>query len=149
MPTILHRLSIDAEPAAVRELVARREGVAAWWTGRPVTGDDGTGGRFAVYFGNSGQAAAEFEMLQQDSDRVVWRCVDGPADWLDTTIVFELVPRSNGGTTLLFHHEGWAKESEFMANCTTNWAAYLISLKAGAETGQFAPFPAGEMSRAD
>ncbi len=36
-----------------------------------------------------------------------------------------------------------------MHGCSTNWAAYLISLKAGAEGHQFAPYPAGEMSRRD
>jgi uncharacterized protein YndB with AHSA1/START domain len=149
MPTILHRLTIDAEPSRVQNLVATRDGVAAWWTGRPVTGDDSVGGRIAVSFGDSDRTAAVFEILEQDPDRVVWRVVDGPQDWLDTTIDFTFVPRSNGGTTLLFHHEGWAKESEFMGNCTTNWGAYLMSLKAGAETEQFAPYPGGEVSRAD
>ena len=31
--------------------------------------------------------------------------------------------------------------------CSTNWGAYLTSLKSGAERGQFAAYPAGEMSR--
>jgi hypothetical protein len=34
-----------------------------------------------------------------------------------------------------------------MHGCSTNWGAYLTSLKSGAERGKFAAYPAGEMSR--
>ncbi len=34
-----------------------------------------------------------------------------------------------------------------MAGCSTNWGAYLTSLKTGAEGGAFGAYPAGEISR--
>ena len=34
-----------------------------------------------------------------------------------------------------------------MANCSTNWCAYLMSLKTGAEGSGFTPYPAGENNR--
>ncbi len=34
-----------------------------------------------------------------------------------------------------------------MSGCSTNWGAYLTSLKHGAERGAFAAYPAGEISR--
>ena len=34
-----------------------------------------------------------------------------------------------------------------MGNCSTNWGAYLMSLKSGVEGNGFGAFPAGEMSR--
>lgn len=147
MPNILHRLTIDAPAERVHEQVATKEGVERWWTGRPVTGSDEVGGRIAVYFGDADNASAAFEIKERSAQRIVWRCVDGPSDWLDTRITFALNSRDDGGTTLLFSHEGWRKESEFMSGCSTNWASYLMSLKAGAESGAFAPFPAGEISR--
>jgi hypothetical protein len=58
-----------------------------------------------------------------------------------------LKPTANGGTTLLFSHEGWKKETEFMSGCSTDWAAYLMSLEAGAEGHGFNPYPGGEISR--
>ncbi len=149
MPNILHRFSIDAPPQRVRELVATKKGVEQWWTGRAVTGDESVGNKFAVYFGDAERPAAAFMMVELTDERVVWRCVEGPSDWLETRIVYALTPRADGGTTLLFSHEGWAKESEFMSGCSTNWAAYLTSLKSGAETGGFNPYPGGEMSRWD
>jgi uncharacterized protein YndB with AHSA1/START domain len=149
MPDILHRLSIEADPDRVRDLTATKEGIQQWWTGRPVTGDDRTGGRFAVTFGDAAEPAATFEVLERGPENVVWRCVDGPDDWIDTRLSFVLRPRNGGGTTLLFSHRGWKQESEFMHGCSTNWAAYLMSLKFGAEHRRFEPYPGGEISRWD
>ena len=68
-------------------------------------------------------------------------------DWIDTTITFTLHSRPDDGTTLLFTHADWRETNEFMHGCSTNWGAYLTSLKSGAERGEFAAYPAGEMSR--
>lgn len=149
MPSILHRLTVDAPPQRVHDLVATTSGVERWWTGRPVTGNDAVGGGIEVFFGDQASAAAVFEIVERTSRQVVWRCVDGPRDWIDTRITYALEPRDDGGTTLLFSHRGWAEESEFMSGCSTNWAAYLTSLKAGAETEAFTPYPGGEISRWD
>jgi uncharacterized protein YndB with AHSA1/START domain len=149
MPNILHRLSIDAPPERVHELVATREGIQDWWTGRPVTGDEAVGGQLSVYFRDPANPAATFEVVELSPGQIVWRCVDGPSDWLDTQITYALEPRDDGGTTLLFSHEGWQQESEFMNGCSTNWGAYLTSLKSGAEGKSFNAFPGGEVSRWD
>jgi uncharacterized protein YndB with AHSA1/START domain len=60
MPDILHRISIDAPPEAVHDLVATTDGIARWWTGRPVDGDSTVGGRFGIYFGVSGAPASRW-----------------------------------------------------------------------------------------
>ena len=93
--------------------------------------------------------AAIFEVLERSPDQIVWRCVEGPHEWLDTRITFALTPRHDGGTTLLFSHEGWPHENEFMNGCSTNWGSYLMSLKSGAEGHGFNAYPAGEISRWD
>jgi uncharacterized protein YndB with AHSA1/START domain len=147
MPNILHRLTIDAPPDRVAELVASTQGIEQWWTGHPVTGDDKIGGQLSVYFSDGGAPAATFEVVERSPEQVVWRCVDGPQDWIDTRITFAPNPRPDGGTTLLFTHEGWRQENEFMNGCSTNWAAYLMSLKSGAEGHGFNAYPAGEISR--
>jgi uncharacterized protein YndB with AHSA1/START domain len=147
MPNILHRLTIDAPPERVRALAASKAGIQQWWTSHPVTGEDAVGGRIEVYFSDHGSAAAVFEVLERTDERIVWRCVAGPQDWLETRITFALDPRDDGGTTLLFRHEGWTQETEFMNGCSTNWGAYLMSLKSGAEGRGFNPYPGGEISR--
>jgi uncharacterized protein YndB with AHSA1/START domain len=146
MPNILHRLSIDAPPERVHQLAATREGIQRWWTGRPVAGDDQVGGQLSVYFGDAAQPAASFEVVECSPEQIVWRCVGGPDDWIKTRITFALKHRAKGGTTLMFSHEGWQRENEFMNGCSTNWASYLMSLKSGAEGHGFNAYPGGEIS---
>jgi uncharacterized protein YndB with AHSA1/START domain len=146
MPAILHRLSIDASPEAVHELVATKEGVGRWWTATPLGGDAEVGGRLLVGFPGRDEPSAVMEVIEDSGRLVAWRCVEGPGDWRETTITFTLVPAGRG-TTLLFRHGGWREECEFMAGCSTNWGAYLGSLKSGAEDRGFRPYPAGEISR--
>jgi len=145
MSSILHRLTIDAAPTHVQELVATKDGIQLWWTGHPVEGDDSVGGQIAVSFG--ARTAAAFEILERARERVVWRCVSGPHDWIETRISFTFEPRPDGGTTLRFTHEGWQEETDLMYGCSTNWGAYLMSLKAGAEGKGFSAYPGGEISR--
>jgi len=149
MPDILHRISIDAAPQRVHDLIASTDGIARWWTGRPLTGEHTAGSRFSVYFGDAERPAAVMQVLTDTPHEVVWRVTDGPDSWIDTGITFTLRPRAAGGTTLLFTHAGWAEQSEFMSGCSTNWGAYLTSLKTGAESGAFAAYPNGEISRWD
>lgn len=147
MPDILHRISIAAPQKRVHDLVATTDGVALWWTGRPLTGDGAFGSSFGVYFGAADKPAAVMEVVCDTPDEVAWRVIDGPGEWIDTVITFALQSRADDDTTLLFSHSGWRAASEFMAGCTTNWGAYLTSLKVGAEGREFGPFPAGEISR--
>ena len=149
MPNILHRFSIDAPLERVQELTATKDGLEQWWTGRPVTGDEQVRGRLSVYFGDASSPAATFELIERGPRQVVWRCVGGPAAWIETDIGFAFTPRADGGITLLFSHKGWSQESEFIHGCSTNWGAYLMSLKSGAEGRGFHPFPEGELSRWD
>ncbi|WP_019925176.1 SRPBCC domain-containing protein [Nocardia sp. BMG111209] len=147
MPDILHRLTIDAAPQRVHELVTDTDGIARWWTGRPVTGEHAVGSTFGVYFGAAERPAAVMRVLTDTPDEVVWLVTDGPGTWLDTRITFTFRPHGEDGTTLLFVHAGWREACEFMSGCSTNWGSYLTSLKTGVESGAFAAHPAGEISR--
>lgn len=147
MPDILHRISIDAPATTVHPLVSTVDGIARWWTGRPLEGDADVGHRFGAFFGDADTPAAVFETASDRPDEVVWRVVEGPDAWLGTLVSFELREGPGGGTTLLFTHGGWREPSEFMSGCSTNWGAYLTSLKQGAEGAGFHPFPEGEISR--
>ena len=147
MPNIQHRISIDAPMGRVHDLVASTEGIARWWTGRPLVGEHTVGSSFSVYFARAEKPAATMQVLTDTPDEVAWRVTDGPESWIDTRITFALRSDNHGGTTLLFTHAGWREMGEFMSGCSTNWGAYLTSLKTGAESDAFAAYPAGEISR--
>jgi hypothetical protein len=89
------------------------------------------------------------QVVTDAPNHVEWLVTEGPDDWLGTRVSFALRPRGDGGSTLLFTHAGWQEASEFMGGCSTNWGAYLTGLKAGAEGGAFAAYPASEISRWD
>jgi uncharacterized protein YndB with AHSA1/START domain len=80
MADILHRISIDANPERVRELVSTKQGIEDWWTAHSVGGTDRLGGTMLIYFGGNDPAAV-VEVIEDASERVVWRCVEGPSDW--------------------------------------------------------------------
>jgi uncharacterized protein YndB with AHSA1/START domain len=147
MPDILHRISIDAPIEGVHELIATTDGIARWWTGRPLDGSAEIGGHFGVYFADADKPAAVMQVVDDTPDQITWRVKEGPDSWIDTLITFALRPHGDDGTTLLFTQAGWREASEFMSGCSTNWGSYLTSLKAGAESGRFAAYPHGEISR--
>jgi len=142
MADILHRLSIDAPPERVYELIATPAGIERWWTGHTVDGD---GDKLSFSFGGPSPAAC-VKVTENTPEQIVWHVVEGPPDWLGTDITFILRPTGEG-TTLLFSHHGWREPDEFMANCSSEWASYLIGLKAGVEGRSFTPFPSGQVSR--
>jgi len=87
------------------------------------------------------------QVLTDTPGLIEWQVTEGPDTWIDTRITFTVRPNGHGGTTLLFSHAGWQQASEFMSGCSTNWGAYLTSLKTGAEGNGFAAYPSGEISR--
>jgi uncharacterized protein YndB with AHSA1/START domain len=139
MADIRHRVGIDAPIDQVYEALTTTEGLAAWWT-RHVEGESVPGGRVAFYFGGP-DAAAVMEVTElTPPTRVRWRCVEGPAEWLDTTIDFELAQHGDE-TVVLFTHGGWREPVEFMHHCSTRWAYFLIGLRAGLGGGKATPWP--------
>jgi uncharacterized protein YndB with AHSA1/START domain len=138
MPDILHRVGVKASPEATFDALTTREGLAAWWTGE-TTGDFNVGGVIEFRFGTLGYF--NMKVLELDrGKRVRWSVVDGPSDWIGTTVSFDLAPEDQF-TKVLFKHQGWKEPVEFMHHCSTKWAVYLLSMKSLVENGTGAPFP--------
>jgi hypothetical protein len=66
--------------------------------------------------------------------------VDGPPEWIGTTVSFDL-RQEDDYVVVLFEHQGWKEPVDFMHHCSTKWATYLMSLKALVETGEGSPSP--------
>jgi hypothetical protein len=76
----------------------------------------------------------------EPGQRVRWEVVDGPEEWIGTTVNWHL--RQDGDyTIILFEHQGWREPVEFMYHCSTKWGSYLMSLKSLVESGEGAPAP--------
>ena len=90
-------------------------------------------------FGDAG--GFDMKVLElSPAKQVLWEVVDGPPEWIGTTVRFEL-KQEDDFTIILFQHEGWREPVEFMYHCSTKWAAFLLSLRDLLETGKGSPFP--------
>ncbi len=147
MYDIRHRIGVAGSPAAVYQQVASTDGLKAWWTD-DVRGDSEVGEKVSFHFNGDGRSAVDedramvMEVVElRDAERVAWRCVEGPAEWVGTDITFDIKRGSDTETVLLFEHAGWREPVEFMYHCSTKWGSYLQSLLASVETGTGRPFP--------
>lgn len=140
MPDIRHRVAISAPLESVYEAVATMEGISEWWTRDGVRGESSEGSRLQFFFGQP-EPAAVMEVSQLSPDgHVKWNCVDGPEEWVGTSITFDLAQK-DVETVVMFTHADWREPAEFMAHCSARWAYFLLSLKGYLETGSGTPFP--------
>ncbi|HET7799785.1 MAG TPA: SRPBCC domain-containing protein [Humibacillus xanthopallidus] len=138
MADILHRIGVqNVSPERVYDALTTVEGLAGWWTD-DTRGSGDVGGTLEFRFPPGG---FDMEVTKaRPPEQVGWRVVDGPDEWLGTTIDWQL--RQDGDWTIvLFGHRGWREPVEFMSHCSTKWASFLLSLKSFVETGAGAPSP--------
>jgi uncharacterized protein YndB with AHSA1/START domain len=139
MVDIRHRIGVkDATAEQVYAALTTVPGLAGWWTD-DTSGDADVGGVLAFRFPPVG--GFDMKVLEaQPAHRVSWRVVDGPPEWVGTTVDWEL--RQDGDYTIvLFTHRDWKEPGEFMHHCSTKWGTFLLSLKSLMETGAGAPAP--------
>ncbi|MGW7302666.1 SRPBCC family protein [Streptomyces sp. NPDC054829] len=137
MVDILHRVGALASPEKVYDALTTVDGLAGWWT-EDTDGDSDVGGVIRFRFLPGG---FDMKVLEaKPAELVLWEVVDGPEEWIGTRVRFEL-KRQDDFTIVLFRHERWKEQVEFMYHCSTKWAVYLMSLKKLAETGKGDPSP--------
>ena len=132
MPDILHRVGIAAKPERVFEALTTLEGLRGWWVSQ-TAGDPRPGGTIDFGF-------CKMKVLEATKERVHWRCVSGPPEWVDTEVTFDLAWK-DGQTIVLFTHAAWKEQVEFMHHCSTKWATFLLSLRDLLEKADGHPAP--------
>jgi uncharacterized protein YndB with AHSA1/START domain len=138
MVDILHKVGIQSSSSnAVYEALTTREGLSGWWT-TDTQAENKVGGLLKFCFGNGGFDMRVLEL--EPARRVLWQVVDGPQEWIDTKIGWD-IKQEGDWTIVLFKHEAWREPVEFMHHCSTKWAIFLLSLKSLLETGKGGPYP--------
>jgi uncharacterized protein YndB with AHSA1/START domain len=138
MVDILHRIGVkDSSPDKVYDVLTTIDGLSGWWTD-DTKGSTEVGGVIEFRFPPGG---FDMKVLEaKPAEHVRWEVVDGPEEWIGTTVSWDL--RQDGDyTTVLFKHQGWKEPVEFMHHCSTKWATYMMSMKQLVETGEGAPSP--------
>jgi uncharacterized protein YndB with AHSA1/START domain len=138
MVDILHKVGIESSsPDEVYAALTTLDGLSGWWTD-DTRGVTEVGGVIEFRFTAGGFDMKVVEL--EHNRRVLWEVIDGPAEWVGTTVDFTI--RQDGDYTIvLFEHKGWREPVEFMYHCSTKWGVYLLSLKSLVETGKGAPNP--------
>ena len=143
MVDILHRIGVEGSSAdEVYAALATRDGLARWWT-EQTEGESLPGQALSFRFVADGVEIGTIGMKVLElvpAKLVLWEVVDGPPEWIGTTVRFEL-KQEDDFTIVLFRHEGWSEPVEFMYHCSTKWATFLLSLKELVETGKGSPSP--------
>ncbi|HYA92061.1 MAG TPA: SRPBCC domain-containing protein [Thermodesulfobacteriota bacterium] len=135
---IWHELFFHVSPQKLYEAITDPKKLAQWWT-TDVKGVSLLGKYLEFGFGETIQ-----EMLISDlkPDKLVhWTATEkGLADWAGTILEFRIF-RQNDLTYLHFHHSNWREDAKMYAQCNTDWAFYLLSLREFVEKGKGRPFP--------
>ena len=139
MQDIRHRVGIAAPQSRVYQALATTDGIASWWT-TDVRGESSMGGKLEFWFGRPTPGAVMEVLELTPDDRVVWRCVEGPDEWVRTTLTFD-VRTADDETVLVFTHADWREPVEFMHHCSTKWAYFMLGLKSLLEGGEAKPYP--------
>ncbi|HWJ60724.1 MAG TPA: SRPBCC domain-containing protein [Acidimicrobiales bacterium] len=135
---LYQRIGIEVPQDQVHRAFSTIEGLASWWT-TDTTGDPGVGGKLTFTFG-SPERSAGFEVLEVADDRIVWRGIAGPEEWIDTTFTWTL-SQQEGETVVELANEGWREAVPFIGHCSTKWATFLVGLKALLEGGRSNVYP--------
>ena len=137
MVDILHKVGIKSSSLAdASKALTTIEGLSGWWT-TDTKGDAGAGGVIQFRFPPGG---FDMKVEKVEPAHVLWRVVEGPEDWVGTTIDWTL-KQDGEYVVVLFKHQGWREPTESMHHCSTKWGVFMLSLKALLETGNGAPSP--------
>src|SRR4029077_18417358 len=118
MADILHRIGVEhSSPKEVFDALTTLDGLSGWWT-EWTTGQTEVGGVIHFRFVPGG---FDMKVTELDPPQLVrWEVVDGPPEWIGTTVRWDL--RQDGDWTIvMFAHEGWREPVEFMHHCSTKW----------------------------
>lgn len=135
---IWHELFFNVSPQKLYEAITDPNKIAQWWT-KDVRGTSSLGKSLEFGFGGLSQ-----EMLVSDlkpGKLVRWRATEkGLSDWTGTILEFKIF-RQGDVTYLHLRHSNWREDAEMYAQCNTDWAFYLLSLREFVEKGKGRPFP--------
>ncbi|MCH7525300.1 MAG: SRPBCC domain-containing protein [Bacteroidetes bacterium] len=137
MYCIKHLYHISTSKEEVFKALTTIKGLSQWWT-EQTSGNPIQDGIIEFRFGEVHFFKMEVEALIENKV-VEWKCIDGPDDWINTIITFELDANENK-TRLRFKHNNWPTDGDFFAHCSFSWAGYLESLRLLLEKGKGQPF---------
>jgi uncharacterized protein YndB with AHSA1/START domain len=138
MADIAMQVDVAAPPDAVHKALTSTDGIAGWWTTRNET--HGTVGGVDRFWFPDAPMSWDMEVVDSvPGERVAWRCVGGPPEWVGTEVRWSLSP-SDAGTLVVFDHTGFAAVSPMFRIVTVGWAQLLERLQRYLGSGEPSPY---------
>jgi uncharacterized protein YndB with AHSA1/START domain len=134
--SLRHAVNIAADPAKVREALTTLQGLKGW-TAAEVSGGGSVGATWTLKYPNG--PTFVWEISAHDTDKISWKCVEGPGDAKGTTVSFALGKTPHGRVHLTFDHAGWPHQEGNFAKCNSLWGMMMHHLRAYVEKGKVAP----------
>lgn len=132
-------LPIAAPAPAVYAALTTIDGLRGWWT-RRAEGSPEPGGELRFEFPDHDIYKVMRVVESTRPVSVRWLVADCKlADWIGTTIRFELIASGPAATELRFTHEGLRPVLDCFETCEGAWDYFLHSLASYAETGTGQP----------
>lgn len=134
---IKEAIDIDAGPGDVYDALMDADAIRSWWTNDVTPEPDEEADLELAFY----RRAIVLRLVVEDAyekGRVDWRCIEGPAEYRDCTIVFRLEP-ADEHTRLEVTHAGARGSEEFTRHGRESWRNVLSSLKSYVETGEGQP----------
>jgi uncharacterized protein YndB with AHSA1/START domain len=133
-----------AAPEATFSALTDLDALTGWWT--PAGGGAEAGETLRFLMGNQ-----EVVMRVDEADRpsrVRWSVLvcEPAADWVGTSITFDLAP-VGAGTELRFQHHGLNLGLECFDQCQAGWTHFLASLVDYVDRGAGRPNPPADVER--
>lgn len=134
-------IPFDASCERLFDALTTLDGVARWWT-PIVTGDPTSDGEIELGFAGLDEKIVMRVDTAVRPSSVVWTCLThtGHAEWVGTTIAFELTQRDDSSGVLSFRHIGLRPILDCYFACESGWDHFLTSLLNYAERGKGNPF---------
>ncbi|WP_455211909.1 SRPBCC family protein [Kaarinaea lacus] len=136
MANITHQIGVTANHDKIMHALTTIDGLSNWWTNE-TSGSSENEGIIKFAFNGDGP---EMQVTGISHNKVEWKCISGPDEWLGTQLVFNLEPNDKQ-TKIFFSHSGWKEESPFHYHCSMKWAVFMLSLKNYLDTGKGNAFP--------
>ena len=139
MTDSLHQVTINASDHCIYQALTQNRGIQGWWTDCcEMTQLEGELCRF--WFDNQ-QTCFTMKANKLLSDqRVFWLCLEGPNEWVDTQLWWEITNLGNGQCRLDFKHMNWKKDDGLFPLCNSTWGYLMQSLKEYCETKDAKPW---------
>ncbi|OLS26417.1 MAG: hypothetical protein HeimC3_09670 [Candidatus Heimdallarchaeota archaeon LC_3] len=137
MADMIHVVAINEKQEKIFRALTQQDGLAKWWTfSAKAEPKEGSIAEFGFY---GGQVVFKMKITQlKTPEKVEWECVEGPPEWVNTKLSFQLSTGENG-TNLRFIHGNWQSTENMFGGVNYQWALYLLSLKKYVETGTGEP----------